>query len=374
MNIGALWDQFSLWVMQAGLPTVGAYHLLCSTAFLNVAAEDAKGLERIANLCLAPTQYLLAGKKAEPILSEEGAVVGYLLDQRFCYQDPALWVKTTAAYCALPSSLIIGSVLKGISYLSPDVRKRQDKISTSLAQGGSLFQEKNSYYQSIGMELVSWEEAQTLVPLNYERRPGDNEKLQAEKKALKEIVTLLREHSIVHWLDCGTCLGAYRYGGNIPWDWDLDLAILQPDFDNVKNVLSKLDPEKYVVQDWSSRDNPKTYLKVYVKETDALIDIYHFAIDEENQEVRSILSNGGSVFLPESWKIRERRYTMATPFSFVFPLRKANFDGVEVYVPNRTKDYLQQRYQNLEPSRIYSSITGQYEKDLDHPYWKYSTR
>ena len=172
-------------------------------------------------------------------------------------------------------------------------------------------------------------------------------------------------------MDCGTCLGAYRYGGNIPWDWDIDLAILQPDFSNVRQILQKLDPNKYVVQDWSSRDNAQSYLKVYVKETHNMIDIYHFAIDAEQRTVHSILSNEHSIFLPNSWKIRERRYIIPSSFDLVFPLKKASFDGVEAFVPNQTKEYLEQRYNgDISPAKIYSEETGQYEKDLNHSYWK----
>jgi hypothetical protein len=371
MNIGVLWDQFSTWIMRAGLPTVGVYHLLCASSFFNVAAEDAEGLERVGNYCLVPAQYLFAGRLAKPIFSEQKELVGYVLEQRFSYEDPALWYKTFAAYCIFPSSTLVGTLLKSVSYLSPNTRERQEKIIQSARLGGTVFSSKNPYYESCGIQISSWEETEKISSLGYERRPGDADRLQAEKNALKEIVALLREYNIVHWLDCGTCLGAYRYGGNIPWDWDVDIAILQPDFGNVRHVLSFLDPKKYSVQDWSSRDNPETYLKVYVKETDSLIDIYHFAVNAEDQTIQSILSNGESVFLPESWKIRERRFVIPTPFSFVFPLKKIDFDGIEAFIPANTKKYLQQRYgENIEPAKIYDASTGQYEKDLNHPYWK----
>lgn len=368
MSFISLWEQFSGWVMHAGLPTVAAYHIVCESAFLNISAEDAQGIEKAANICLTPVQYLLSGNRAEVVLSEKGVPVGYRLEPLFTYNDPMIWVKTVGAYCALPSSLIIGSVLKGIAYISPETRDRHRQIQTCLST--APIRSQNAFYQSVGINWVPLEEAEVMCPLGYQRRPGDSEKLKEEKQALQEIVSLLNEKEIVYWLDCGTCLGAYRYGGNIPWDWDIDIAILQPDFDNVRQVLQSLDPKKYVVQDWSSRDKPKTYLKVYVKETDSLIDIYHFRIDSEEQIVQSILSNEGSIFLPESWRIRERRYLAKTPFNFVFPLKKANFDGVEVFVPNKTKEYLEQRYGDITPVRIYSEETGEYEKDPNHPYWK----
>lgn len=371
MSVSALWDGFSLWIMHAGLPAVALYHLFCLSSFYNVAAEDATGLEKAANVCLSPVQYLFAGQSAIPVLSQDGAVVGYRLEQRFNYQDPALWGKTAAAYCALPSSFLAGSILKGLSFFSSDTRSRQEKMSLSLASFGVETTSKREYYKSLGIDLVSFDEAEKISSQGYERRPGDSDRLKAEKAALKEIVALLNKEEIVYWLDCGTCLGAYRYGGNIPWDWDVDIAILQPDFDNVRHVLSSLDPDKYTVQDWSSRDKPKTYLKVYVKETDSLIDIYHFAIDAEKKEIHSILSNGDCVFLPESWKIRENRFVMQTPFSFVFPLKKASFDGIDAYVPCQTEKYLQQRYgQNIGPARVYDATTGRYEKDPEHPYWQ----
>jgi hypothetical protein len=367
MSFLALWDYCADRIVYVGLPVVSAYHVLCSSTFLNVSAQDAHGVEKAANIFLSPVQYLLAGQEASPVFSEDGKLISYKLEQRFSYEDPLLWIKTAGAYCALPSSLIVGGALKAASYCFKETRDKYEKISFSLVP----FVPQNSMYRSWGIEVVDFEDAEKIVSQGYQRRPGDELKLKAEKEALKEIVSLFHEHKIVYWMDCGTCLGAYRYGGNIPWDWDIDLAILQPDFSNVRQILQKLDSNKYLVQDWSSRDNEQSYLKVYVKETHSMIDIYHFAIDPEQRTVHSILSNEHSIFLPNSWKIRERRYIIPTSFDLVFPLKKANFDGVEAFVPNQTKEYLEQRYYgNISPAKIYSEETGQYEKDLSHPYWQ----
>jgi phosphorylcholine metabolism protein LicD len=358
--------------MHAGMPLVQCYHLLCGAPFLNIAAEDATGLEKVANVCFIPTQYLMAGSAAVCHVTKESVQSQsyYSIEQRFDYRDEYIWHKTALSYIALPASIALGSFFKGLSYFSEDARRRHAKILD--AKKTDHVMDNASYYDSIGIKTTDLSSAEKISPTRHKRREGEENVMQIEKAAFKDIISILSKNKIMFWADCGTCLGTYRYGGIIPWDWDIDIAILQPDFFNVKNVLtSGLNADLYAVQDWSSRDKPATYLKVLVKATGSLIDIYNFAINEKDQTVHSILSNGDCVLMIESWKIRERRFTIPTSFDTIFPLKKADFDGLEVFVPAKTKEYLQQRYgENIEPAKICNEVTGQYEKDLTHPYWQ----
>src|SRR5438105_4459592 len=50
---------------------------------------------------------------------------------------------------------------------------------------------------------------------------------------------LLARHGITHWLDFGTLLGAVRDGQMIPWDFDVDVGILESQLEQ----LLELSPE-----------------------------------------------------------------------------------------------------------------------------------
>lgn len=355
-----MWDQFAKMFIYLGMPVVAAYHFIIGNIFLNTSAQDATGLEKAGNLVLMPVHYLLCGKVA---VLEDGH---YRLVQEFDYNS--YWaLKTLVSLVSCPVSLPIGCLLKGAAFLTQSTRDRHVRIAQSISS--TSVKPNIDFYRRLGIPISSTFEL--IDPPSYQRRPGEEKKLLLEKELLKQIVALFDENQIPYWVDCGTCLGAYRYGGSIPWDEDADLAILAPDFENALHALNKLDPEKYQVQDWSNRGLPGTYIRVYIKENRNSIDIYHFDIDPENRTLSSICSNENSPFMVESWKIHERRFTIPTSYDTIFPLKKALFDGIEVCVPNQTKLYLQQRYgDNIGPIKIYNEKTDEYEKDLSHPYWQ----
>ncbi len=355
-----LWDVFVESCHSLFVPLVCAYYAVAGSFFLNTAGADAVGLEKAGDFCLAPIQYLLGGQIA--IKTEDG---DWIYSPRFDYQN-AFWIKTGASIVISPVAIPIGVMLKGLAYLSYDSRQRMAERKSAYLN--PQIKSNLEQYKAWGIVLA---EPERLGSQGYLRRPGDEKHLTAEKKALAEVGKLLTEAKIPWWVDCGTCLGAYRYGGVIPWDEDVDIAVLLPDFDNVRRTLLKLDPKKYLIQDWSGRLNAQNYLKLFVRETGIFIDIYHFEILPESQTIRYILSWETNCFFPEWCKIRERRFTVPVSYSTVFPLKKMLFDGTEVFVPNDPKKYLQRYYgENLDPVKVYDPLTNRYEKALDHPYWQ----
>lgn len=356
-----LFDFFVETMMSFFIPLVCTYHILVGDLFFNVSVEKAPFMEKTADTILIPLQYLCDGKIA--IQKEDGS---WEFEQRFDYST-AYWPKTVGCIIVLPVSLTLGSLLKILSFCSETTR--QNHAALIAAQNETKTITRN--YAEIGIDLGDPASFQWLECQKYQRRPGDENHLDAMKRCLAEIGSLLNQAGIPWWVDCGTCLGALRYGGVIPWDDDIDIAILITDYENTRRALNKIDRTKYLVQDWSTRDIPKCFFKIYIRETGRFFDIYFYDIHPEIRQISYIFPLDTNIFFPDWVKERERRFTVPTSFESVFPLKRALFDGVEVFVPNDTVKFLQRYYgENLNPARIYDEKTGRYEKDLSHPYWK----
>ena len=83
----------------------------------------------------------------------------------------------------------------------------------------------------------------------------------------KDIDRLCRENGIEYYLLGGSCIGAIRHKGFIPWDDDMDIIMTRPNYDKfLKVVRTKLDPDKYFVQE-GLKDWPLNFSKIRLKGT-----------------------------------------------------------------------------------------------------------
>lgn len=81
---------------------------------------------------------------------------------------------------------------------------------------------------------------------------------------LKEFDRICKKHRIRYVLDSGTLLGAIRHKGFIPWDDDVDVAMLREDYDKFFQIAKEDLGEQYIFEDTNTRTGfPNIFGKLY---------------------------------------------------------------------------------------------------------------
>lgn len=120
----------------------------------------------------------------------------------------------------------------------------------------------------------------------------------------KEIKRVCEENNIRYFLYRGTFLGAVRHQGFIPWDDDMDFAMLREDYEKFCRIAPEKLGEKFVFQNWyTSRNYAQPFGKVrkrgtlYIEaksgnleENGLYVDIYPLDFAPEGEADRAALA------------------------------------------------------------------------------------
>lgn len=84
-----------------------------------------------------------------------------------------------------------------------------------------------------------------------------------------EVIAICDKYNLIYMLGGGSCLGAIRHQGFIPWDDDLDLMMPRKDYDKLIDLCIKgeLGDEYEFSFPFRNHDSKNTFLKIYRKNT-----------------------------------------------------------------------------------------------------------
>lgn len=114
----------------------------------------------------------------------------------------------------------------------------------------------------------------------YNGEDTELRKLQLKMLSILETVTSIADkHDIPYWLSGGTLLGAARHGGFIPWDDDIDIELMYPDYLKLLKILRAELPSNLYLQTPKDKGYRLLFTKVRdknstVEEEDDILDRY----------------------------------------------------------------------------------------------------
>lgn len=115
-------------------------------------------------------------------------------------------------------------------------------------------------------------ELQAKLRARFNPEGSDLRKLQLRLlEILKFIDGICTANNIHYWLSSGTCIGAVRHGGFIPWDDDVDIEMFEDDYNRFCKIMSTQNNPDYVLQ---THKTDKNYLLSFGKVRDTHSIIY----------------------------------------------------------------------------------------------------
>lgn len=118
-----------------------------------------------------------------------------------------------------------------------------------------------------------------LTPITPEQRKKVQETLL---EIYKDILDVCEEFNFVPFLAGGCALGAVRHDGFIPWDDDLDLAMLRDQYDEFLKVFTMKYSSKYIVNAPGISSNPKERFSKIIKKGTLFKELITVPDDELN--------------------------------------------------------------------------------------------
>ncbi len=118
------------------------------------------------------------------------------------------------------------------------------------------------------MEDKRFNTGETQEELRSKYNPNGSTLRKAQLRMLEildYVAGICETNGLTYWLSGGTLLGAFRHGGFIPWDDDLDIEMPKEDYLKLRRILLQNKDSRFQLQDHSTDSN---YYYAYPKVRD----------------------------------------------------------------------------------------------------------
>ena len=102
--------------------------------------------------------------------------------------------------------------------------------------------------------------------------------------AMKDIDKICRENGLRYFLHAGTLLGAMNHKGFIPWDDDVDISLLRPDYEKLCAILQSEYADRYFLQNYETDLNYRNNRAV-LRILGTKVIYYHANESNSHQEI-----------------------------------------------------------------------------------------
>ena len=90
---------------------------------------------------------------------------------------------------------------------------------------------------------------------------------QFELELLDEFLRICKKYDLQYFLAGGSCLGAVRHGGFIPWDDDIDIGMPREDYDRFCEIAASELDDRFTLQNYRTEPNCGLFGKIRRKNT-----------------------------------------------------------------------------------------------------------
>jgi len=200
-------------------------------------------------------------------------------------------------------------------------------------------------------------------------------------KMLETFDKICIKYNLKYWCCGGTLIGILHSNKWLPWDGDIDVCMLYDDYVKLEKIIQKELPNTMWFQSsktdkyFKRPDKNKSHLPSKIRDLNSCYLNCQDALQWHN----------GLQIDISTYKKKQNKLISDSnvndyidyDYDFIFPLKRSKFDGIDVYIPNKYKEYSIKNWKHYPPK--YSPISERYphegkiqpNKTCDHHYKLY---